>query len=65
LLNSTADLLTKGRLTNGAAVRLTGNLLKSSGRGQEWELVVQEGSKDAIEVLGECDIDVRALCVAL
>ncbi|KXN84633.1 Asparagine--tRNA ligase [Leucoagaricus sp. SymC.cos] len=45
------------RLVNGTAVRLTGNLQKSPGRGQEWELVVQEGSKGTIEVLGDCEID--------
>ncbi|KAJ3570851.1 hypothetical protein NP233_g4127 [Leucocoprinus birnbaumii] len=45
------------RLTNGTTVRLTGNLLRSPGRGQEWEFVVQEGSKGAIEILGDCDID--------
>ncbi|EKM78118.1 hypothetical protein AGABI1DRAFT_76524 [Agaricus bisporus var. burnettii JB137-S8] len=45
------------RLTNGTAVRLTGNLIQSPGRGQEWELVIQEGDKNAIEILGDCDID--------
>lgn len=60
-LGAKIGTLTEGRLTNGTAVRLTGNLTKSPGRGQEWELVVQEGDKDAIEVLGDCDIDVR-LC---
>lgn len=50
--------LTEERLTNGTAVRFTGNLLKSPGRGQEWEFVVQEGSKGAIEILGDCEIDV-------
>ena len=55
------ELLTRGRLTNGTTVRLTGNLLKSPGRGQEWEFVVQEGSKGAIEILGDCDVDVCRL----
>ncbi|KAF9448134.1 asparaginyl-tRNA synthetase [Macrolepiota fuliginosa MF-IS2] len=45
------------RLTNGAAVRLTGNLIKSPGSGQDWELVIQEGDTNAIEVLGDCDVD--------
>lgn len=34
-------------------------MVQSPGRGQQWELIVQEGDKGAIEVLGECDIDVR------
>ena len=59
------ELLTRGRLTNGSAVRLTGNLLKSPGRGQEWEFVVQEGSKGAIEILGDCDVDVCHLVMTL
>jgi asparaginyl-tRNA synthetase len=53
--------LTNPRLTNGTAVRLTGNLIQSPGRGQEWELVVQEGGRNAIEILGDCDIDVGVL----
>jgi len=60
-LASVLELLTRGRLTNGTTVRLTGNLLKSPGRGQEWEFVVQEGSKGAIEILGDCDVDVCRL----
>jgi aspartyl/asparaginyl-tRNA synthetase len=42
------------RLANGVSVRLTGKLTKSPGAGQDHELQV-----DAVEVLGECDPDVR------
>ncbi|RXW20565.1 hypothetical protein EST38_g5297 [Candolleomyces aberdarensis] len=43
------------KLTNGAAVRLTGKLVKSPGSGQSHELVVDEKQPDSIVVLGECD----------
>lgn len=50
------------RLTNGAAVRLTGKLVKSPGSGQSHELVVDEKLPDSIVMLGECDPEV-SLCV--
>ena len=44
-------------LTNGCAVKLTGVLADSIGRGQSKELQVQE-----VEVVGECDPEVSTDC---
>lgn len=53
------------RLTNGAAVRLTGKLVPSPGAGQEKELLVDlskgdtnPGQIDKVHVLGKCDPEV-------
>ncbi|KAG2143075.1 hypothetical protein DEU56DRAFT_793379 [Suillus clintonianus] len=42
--------VTPHNLTNGASVRICGNLVQSLGRGQSYELQV-----DAVDVLGECN----------
>lgn len=55
------------RLTNGAAVRLTGRLVPSPGSGQDKELLVDLGKAGSqgvipqgkVEVLGTCDPEVR------
>lgn len=44
------------RLTNGAAVRLTGRLVSSPGAGQSHELLVDQSGEVAI--LGECEPEV-------
>lgn len=46
------------RLTNGACVRLHGTLTQSIGSGQDVELQV-----DQVELLGECNPDVRYYCL--
>ena len=43
------------RLTNGAAVRLTGRLVSSPGKGQSCELLVDQSDVGEVVVLGECD----------
>ncbi|PPQ74074.1 hypothetical protein CVT24_012944 [Panaeolus cyanescens] len=43
------------QLTNGAAVRVTGQLVPSKGSGQAVELLVDESQNGQIQVLGECD----------
>ena len=43
------------RLTNGAAVRLTGRLVISSGKEQFYELLVDKNDVGEVVVLGECD----------
>ncbi|KIL60567.1 hypothetical protein M378DRAFT_110061 [Amanita muscaria Koide BX008] len=49
------------RLTNGSAVKLTGKLVSSRGKGQDKELVIElEGSSNTpgrVELLGECPHD--------
>jgi aspartyl/asparaginyl-tRNA synthetase len=47
------------RLTNGAAVQLTGQLVPSPGSGQSHELLVDEEDGGYINVLGECDPEVK------
>ncbi|PPQ66876.1 hypothetical protein CVT26_009816 [Gymnopilus dilepis] len=54
-------VLTKGKddellrkLTNGAAVRFTGRLVKSPGAGQSIELLVDQSREGKIQLLGEC-----------
>jgi len=47
-----------GRLTNGAAVRLTGRLVSSPGEGQSHELLVDDKAGGQVEVLGDCDPEV-------
>ncbi|KAF9532407.1 asparaginyl-tRNA synthetase [Crepidotus variabilis] len=54
LINGKDDNILR-RLTNGAAVRLTGQLVASPGSGQSHELLVDEKTGGVIEVLGECD----------
>jgi asparaginyl-tRNA synthetase len=56
------------RLTNGAAVRLTGKLVPSPGVGQEKELLIDlskditssysAGQPDRVHILGKCDPEV-------
>lgn len=46
------------RLTNGAAVRLTGKIVPSRGPGQSLELLVDEDSGGRVEIVGECDPEV-------
>ena len=46
------------RLTNGAAVRLTGRLVSSPGKEQSCELLVDENDVGRVVVLGECDPEV-------
>ena len=43
------------RLTNGAAVRLTGRLVSSPGKEQSHELLVDRNDVGEVVVLGECD----------
>lgn len=43
------------RLTNGAAVRLTGRLVSSPGKEQSCELLVDQNDVGEVVVLGECD----------
>ncbi|KAF9010280.1 hypothetical protein BDQ17DRAFT_1300040 [Cyathus striatus] len=43
------------RLTNGAAVQLTGQLVKSRGPGQSHELLIDESADGRVEILGESD----------
>ena len=49
------------RLTNGAAVRLTGRLVSSPGKEQSCELLVDQSDVGEIVVLGDCDPDVSPL----
>jgi hypothetical protein len=48
------------RLTNGAAVQLTGQLVQSPGSGQSHELLVDVEDGGCIKVLGECDPEVES-----
>jgi len=48
------------RLTNGAAVRLTGRIVPSLGSGQSRELLVDEKSGGQVEIIGECDSEVSS-----
>ena len=43
------------RLTNGAAVRLTGRLVLSPGKEQSCELLVDKNDVGEVVILGECD----------
>ena len=43
------------RLTNGAAVRLTGRLVSSPGKEQSCELLVDQNDVGEVVVLRECD----------
>ena len=43
------------RLTNGAAVRLTGRLVLSPGKEQSCELLVDKNDAGEVVILGECD----------
>lgn len=52
-------------LTNGCAVRLTGHLVPSPGKGQSHELVVDERKGGVLEVLGACNPDVSTLILFL
>jgi asparaginyl-tRNA synthetase len=47
------------RLTNGAAVRLTGRLVFSPGKEQSCELLVDKNDVGEVVVLGECDPEAR------
>ena len=47
-------------MTNGAAVRLTGHLVSSPGKGQSYELLVDQRDAGEVVVLGECDPEVRS-----
>ena len=47
------------RLTNGAAVQLTGRLVLSPASGQSHELLVNEKDGGNIKILGECDPEVQ------
>lgn len=47
------------RLTNGAAVQLTGRLVSSPGLGQSCELLVDQNDVGEVVVLGECDPEAR------
>jgi asparaginyl-tRNA synthetase len=49
------------RLTNGAAVRLTGRLVSSPGKGQSCELLVDQSDVGEVVVLGECDPEASPL----
>lgn len=49
------------RLTNGAAVQLTGQLVPSPGSGQSHELLVDAKDGGYIKVLGECDPEVKSI----
>ena len=49
------------RLTNGAAVRLTGCLVSSPGREQSCELLVDQNDAGEVVVLGECDPEASLL----
>ena len=49
------------RLTNGAAVQFTGQLVSSPGSGQSHELLVDEKDGGYIKVLGECDPEVKLI----
>ena len=43
------------RLTNGAAVRLTGRFVSSPGKEQACELLVDQDDVGEVVLLGECD----------
>ena len=47
------------RLTNGAAVQVTGRLVPSPTSGQSHELLVDEKDGGNINILGECDPEVQ------
>ena len=49
------------RLTNGAAVRLTGRLVSSPGKEQSCELLVDQNDVGEVVVLGECDPEASTL----
>ena len=51
------------RLTNGAAVRLTGRLVSSPGKEQSCELLVDQNDVGKVDVLGECDPEASPLKV--
>jgi asparaginyl-tRNA synthetase len=59
LMRKRVKKLNLRRLTNGAAVRLTGQLVSSPGSGQSHELLVDEKSGGQVEVVSECDPEVR------
>ena len=47
------------RLTNGAAVQLTGRLVSSPGKEQSCELLVDKNDVGEVVILGECDPEAR------
>ena len=53
------------RLTNGAAVRLTGRLVPSPGKGQSRELLVDQSDVGEVVVLGECDPEASPILLIL
>lgn len=49
------------RLTNGAAVRLTGRLVSSPGKEQSCELLVDQSDVGEVVVIGQCDPEARQI----
>jgi len=54
-----SDWTLDNRLTNGAAVRITGRLVSSPGAGQSHELLVENDTESSVTVLGDCNPDVN------
>jgi len=52
----TIDTALLKRITTGAAIKASGKLIESQGKGQTVELVAEE-----IEILGDCDVDIYPL----